>query len=385
VVSLGRPVQVTVNRILRGHPEEELVFQRRLVGRRGFTVDGEMIYAWEQVKRLVRRHGLRAVHAEQDHYTAVPERPRREKVAALARRIVERARDDGEKLDAILGYLGRPQFRYGLNLPPVRFPANPTEDFLFRSRVGHCERFADGLAVLCRHAGLPARVVKGFMGGEWRERPSPPGFRFRAQDAHAWVEVHFERLGWVAVDPSPGGNLANLGLTPPFGGLPPAAEAPEIALAPETFTGAEQLSLYQHLLERARAFVDALGWPLLLLGAAALIALVYIGRRVFAAAPVADEGRIEPGRPPAFNPILEFVRALRRRGLFLRRGETPLEFAVRAETVVDTPLVPVMQRLYAVRYGGLAFSDAERSEFEGWLERVARRAETDPALRGASA
>jgi len=384
VVSLGRPVQVSARRRLEGHPEERLHFVPRLRRNQTYTVSGEMIFAWEQLKNLVTRHGLSADHPELDHYTYLPDRPRKDEVGKLARGLIREARNDAEKVDCLLRYVR--SFRYTLHLSRVQFPANPTADFLLRSKAGHCERFADGLAALCRHVRIPARVVKGFKGGEWRERPVP-GFQFLARDAHAWVEVHFDRIGWVAIDPSPQGELANLGLTPPFESLlnaptPPESDAPALAFEPDNFSGQEQLSLYQHLLARAAALVERLGWPVIGLILAAIIALIMIWRRGRRdRLGDADEAR-DPDAPRVFNPILEFYGALSRRGIRPARGETPLEVARRAEGHLHTRLVPVMERMYAARFGDLPFSDDERHTFARWLEQLARSPEPGDERKG---
>ena len=48
-------------------------------------------------------------------------------------------------------------------------PEAPVETFLFQKREGHCEYFASALALLLRLEGVPARVVNGFMGGEYNK------------------------------------------------------------------------------------------------------------------------------------------------------------------------------------------------------------------------
>jgi hypothetical protein len=79
--------------------------------------------------------------------------------------------------------------------------ASPIERFLLGELAGHCEYFASAMVVLAREAGLPARLVNGFAGGRVNEIG---GFGEVTQsDAHAWVEVHFERAGWVRYDPTP--------------------------------------------------------------------------------------------------------------------------------------------------------------------------------------
>ena len=67
--------------------------------------------------------------------------------------------------------------------------------------AGHCEYFASAMVMLARAEGLPSRLVNGFAGGQ---RNDVGGFVEVTQaDAHAWVEIHFERSGWVRFDPTP--------------------------------------------------------------------------------------------------------------------------------------------------------------------------------------
>lgn len=77
----------------------------------------------------------------------------------------------------------------------------PLEEFLFGGREGHCEYFSTAMVVLLREAGIPARVVNGFIGGEWN--PHGKFFLIRESDAHSWVEVYFPGRGWVTFDPTP--------------------------------------------------------------------------------------------------------------------------------------------------------------------------------------
>jgi len=77
----------------------------------------------------------------------------------------------------------------------------PLEDFLFVRREGHCEYFATAMVVLLREAGVPSRIVNGFLGGEWNEHGE--FFLIRESDAHSWVEVFFPGYGWVTFDPTP--------------------------------------------------------------------------------------------------------------------------------------------------------------------------------------
>ncbi|MDG2169026.1 MAG: transglutaminaseTgpA domain-containing protein [Opitutales bacterium] len=68
---------------------------------------------------------------------------------------------------------------------------------------GHCEYFSAALVLLCRTAGIPARVVTGFHGGTWNGYENY--FMVKNSEAHAWVEVFDGDNYWVRVDPTPGG------------------------------------------------------------------------------------------------------------------------------------------------------------------------------------
>jgi protein-glutamine gamma-glutamyltransferase len=89
-------------------------------------------------------------------------------------------------------------FRYSLS--PGEYRKNDLEQFLFHRRVGFCEHYAASFATLMRLAGVPARVVVGYLGGEYNDLG---GFVLvRQSDAHAWCEVWLADSGWTRVDPT---------------------------------------------------------------------------------------------------------------------------------------------------------------------------------------
>lgn len=123
-------------------------------------------------------------------------------VRTLAEQIVAGATNDAERAAAIERHLLR-SGRYEDRPPPETGSAleSPIEAFLLEQTSGHCEYFASGMVVLARTLGLPARLVNGFAGG--RENPLGGFVELARSDAHAWVEVHYERAGWVRYDPTP--------------------------------------------------------------------------------------------------------------------------------------------------------------------------------------
>jgi transglutaminase-like putative cysteine protease len=89
-------------------------------------------------------------------------------------------------------------FRYSLT--PGEYKSNDLEQFLFRRRVGFCEHYAASFATLMRLAGVPARVVVGYLGGEYNDLGH--FFLVRQADTHAWCEVWLPDSGWTRVDPT---------------------------------------------------------------------------------------------------------------------------------------------------------------------------------------
>lgn len=89
---------------------------------------------------------------------------------------------------------------YIYSLQPPTLGANPVDEFLFNTRRGFCEHFSGSFAYLMRAAGIPARIVTGYQGGEFNRLGGY--YIFRQSDAHAWVEIWMQDQGWVRIDPT---------------------------------------------------------------------------------------------------------------------------------------------------------------------------------------
>jgi len=129
--------------------------------------------------------------------TALP-RSGNPRTRALAAELRERSGSDAALVRAVLEYLRTGGFVYSLE--PERLGADAIDDFLFRTRVGFCGHYASAFVALMRAAGVPARVVTGYLGGEWI--PYGGYFLVRQSEAHAWAEVWLEGRGWTRVDPT---------------------------------------------------------------------------------------------------------------------------------------------------------------------------------------
>ncbi|MFL0808882.1 MAG: DUF3488 and transglutaminase-like domain-containing protein [Agarilytica sp.] len=92
----------------------------------------------------------------------------------------------------------RQSFTYTLRPPPLG--SNSVDEFLFITKKGFCEHFSSSFVFLMRAAGIPARVVVGYQGGE--VNPIENYIIVKQKDAHAWAEVWSPNAGWQRVDPT---------------------------------------------------------------------------------------------------------------------------------------------------------------------------------------
>jgi transglutaminase-like putative cysteine protease len=106
------------------------------------------------------------------------------------------ARDRAHRLEEAL----MSRYHYTLDFNG-RSNSDPIEDFLFRYRSGQCEYFASAMVLMLRSQGIPARLVTGFLGGEYN--PFEGYYIVRDSNAHAWVEAFLGAEGWEIFDPTP--------------------------------------------------------------------------------------------------------------------------------------------------------------------------------------
>src|SRR5688572_21862019 len=92
--------------------------------------------------------------------------------------------------------------RYQYTLEPPLLGTHSVDEFLFETRAGFCEHFSSAFVFLARAAGIPARVVTGYQGGELNAFDGI--ITVRQTEAHAWAEVYVRGRGWTRVDPTAG-------------------------------------------------------------------------------------------------------------------------------------------------------------------------------------
>jgi hypothetical protein len=271
-------------------------------------------------------------------------------------------RDAGGKIAAVVDWL-RSGHSYTTK-PPARPPGvDPVDDFLFSQPVGHCEFFASSAVLLLRAAGVPARYVTGFRGGEWN--PIGGYVAVRGERAHAWAEAFVDGSGWTRVD-----------ATPPADAPVPAGRLAATSDALDFFWSrwvvgydlGRQRDLAHHAWRQLGQFGPATpgGQFLIALAvAAALVALALAIRRAgrrrargLPAVVLAGAGRPPP--PRAAGAIDRLYRRtlgrLERLGWPRRASETPHEYAARLRGTgpfgADDAFDRLTTRYAAARFGG---------------------------------
>ncbi len=265
---------------------------------------------------------------------------------ALGEQLARDTADPREIVDAGLALFAREDFYYTLQ-PPLLPQQDAMDAFLFESRRGFCEHYASAFVILMRAAGLPARVVAGYQGGEIN--PVNRTVVVRQFDAHAWAEVWLPGEGWVRVDPTSAVAPMRVEL-----GL-------EEAVAEEgTFLAEEPLSLLRYrgipLVNYIRLRYDALTyqWQSWIAGFNAERQLDLLNRFFGDVSPARIGGLVLAGMGLALlpagvmlllrqrrNPLrrhdrlyLQFCERLARMGVERQPGETPRAFAARAAQAV---------------------------------------------------
>ena len=276
------------------------------------------------------------------------------------------------------------QRSYGYSLQMRAGGADPLADFLFNVRAGHCEYFSTAMAVMLRTHGVAARVVNGFLPGEYNEAAG--AYTVRQSDAHSWVEVYFpETRSWVTFDPTPAAGRVEPIHTGFTAQLQKYAEALELLWFQYVvgYDKQEQRSLatsmanqvfdYGRLLSRllttlrsyltTDALLLVLGFIVLVFGLTFVLFRKQLWRFVWRRG---ARDSIDEGRSYSNVQFYEKLLALmQQRGRLREKYQTPLEFA----GVLKSSDALMITRAYnRVRFGGERLSASERREVERALD-----------------
>jgi hypothetical protein len=279
---------------------------------------------------------------------------------ALAEELRQAAPSDADFVQAVLARFREEAFVYTLQ-PPLLGGGHPVDEFLFRTRRGFCEHYASAFTLLARAAGIPARVVTGYLGGEMN--PFSDRLVVRQSDAHAWSEVWLEGRGWTRVDPTaavaPERIELSLGEALPEGETLPGlrlrslAGLRELAQTWDALNSAWTDWVLGYGPERQLALLARLGlrdadWRVLVIGLTISVAAIMLALTLWLALRLRA-----PSPPEALRLYREFCRRLAQAGIARAPHEGPRDFAERVAAARPALAAEVSQvtRLYtALRY-----------------------------------
>jgi transglutaminase-like putative cysteine protease len=237
----------------------------------------------------------------------------------------------------------------------------PLSRFLFDGMHGHCEYFATAMVVLSREAEIPSRFVAGYLRGE----KSRFGNRYvvRQSDAHSWVEIYFPEIGWVPFDPTP---PAGRGVSEARGPLAIISYlySSVTRLWDDYLVGIDLDDQARGLLvltgtiaattARLRAALDSLTSSsplylgLLIVSSLVLSPAAVVAWRRLQSRRMRRKDRTDGVLTPAFYETV--LQLLARQGLSRRAGETPVELAARAESVLTRRAADRLRELTRLYY-----------------------------------
>lgn len=309
---------------------------------------------------------------------------RNPRTAQLAQDMRAQSADDAAYAAAVMRHFATGGFEYTLTPPQLDY--NSVDDLLFNTRLGFCGHFASAFVTLMRAAGVPARVVTGYLGGTFN--PVGGYYLLRQSDAHAWAEVWLDGEGWVRFDPT--GEVAPGRLQRGLGELLPATRSATINLVQQTswlrnlrdrwdaagtwwrervvnFNSAQQRDLMSAL---GLGRIDYRGMALLLLaGVAAWSILLLFWLRP----------RRPRGRPDELGRLwTRYLAVLARRGMPVAPHEGPEAIRRRAQRAFPAASEPIdhfTRRYVRLRFGPLesAAANGQHAQLVGQL-RVLERA-----------
>lgn len=288
----------------------------------------------------------------------------------LTREWVERqvnAVGNGPELIArVLSYFREQPFYYTLQ-PPKIDDDDFVDEFIFQSLRGFCEHYAYSFVVMMRMAGIPARIIGGYQGGELNTLNNT--LIVRQFDAHAWVEVWLEDRGWVRVDPT-----AAVAPERVEQGLEEALKGQEGFLADSLLSAYRFRSVTMVNWLRLRYDAAAWQWQSFIVGfnsdeqidlleswfgeiKVSWFVAVLLGSWVVVLAPLIwwmNRSRSSSERLPVEQQFAELCRALARRGIERAVGESAISLLVRAESELPAgdPQLVTLRRLADELYTG---------------------------------
>jgi transglutaminase-like putative cysteine protease len=274
---------------------------------------------------------------------------------ALAKRIAGNATTQYDIVRRVGDYLEQ-HYKYSEDVPQHAYPIDA---FLFRDKKGYCQQFSGAAALMLRMLGVPVRVASGFAPGTLDNKTHE--YVVTDLDAHSWIEVWFQGIGWVPFDPTPANAPASSQAAfTPFSEIASAARGNAKDKLPaklrEQFIGGSAGGAGGAASAPAKH-----GTPWGWIAAGVVVALLAL------AAVLVSFLRLRRGRPrlppPSGDPEIDhLVRLLTRAGLEIAPGTTLLGLEARMERLGGPDVAGYAQRLRRRRFGATGEPPPGRGE-----------------------
>lgn len=300
------------------------------------------------------------------------------RIDSLANAIILQA-NARNRYDAAKAIESHLQTEYSYSLEMKASGPDPLADFLFNVKRGHCEYYSTAMAVLLRTRGVAARVVNGFLPGEYNA--TARAYTVRQSDAHSWVEVYFPGTdSWVTFDPTPSAGRVEPLRTGLTAQLQKYAEALELLWFQYVvgYDKQEQrtlaTSLHNQVFDYGRTVANLLATiknfltgnvlvlVIALIAAALMAVTILFGRPLWEWIRTGSVRSSEDGRTYSSIQFYErLISLMEQRGVLRDKHLTPLEFAKK----LNSSEALVITRAYnRVRFGGQRLSASEKREVE---------------------
>ncbi len=255
----------------------------------------------------------------------------------LARRLTAGAPTTYDAVRRVQDHFRSGGFTYSERPPSRRYPLNA---FLFQDRIGYCQQFSGAMALMLRMAGIPARVATGFSPGSLNRDTGE--YRVRDLDAHSWVEVYLNDLGWITFDPTPPAAPADRAGQGPRA-APADGDRPRDALSSDGQSPLSDRAADTGAAARGGGGDGGGGPPAGLLAGFALAALG-AGAAMLAGRRLRPHGTAEAG-------LAELQQALPRLGWKLPAGTTLLQLEQRLRRAAGPASARYVAQLRTLRFG----------------------------------
>jgi transglutaminase-like putative cysteine protease len=294
------------------------------------------------------------------------------RIRAIAAQWRQESASDDDVLRAAESFFRNQHLIYTLEPPLLSEQAG--DEFLFDARQGFCEHFANAYAIAMRAAGIPARIVTGYQGGEIN--PVDGWLIVRQYDAHAWVEVWLRGRGWTRIDPTaisaPMRIDISLAAAVPAGDpLPLLARLDQAWLRDIRFRWEAVANAWNQWVlgynpDRQRDLLRRLGmskpdWQQMTLTLTALATLISLALTVWV---LRQRQRVDPALA-LWNRI---SRHLARQGLARRAAEGPLDYAQRVGSAL--PAIAADIQAIAELYGRLRYGTGSQEHLDALRIRI---------------